>query len=85
MAEVKDKVVTVESLAAVHAHNQNVYMAKTNPNGSGTLSIDGDGSFTGSIDANSLVMGNAVLSYDTTENILRLSFLVDETESESTE
>ena len=29
MAEIKDKIVTVESLAMVHAYNQNAYMPKT--------------------------------------------------------
>ena len=29
MAEIKDKVVTVESLAAVHEYNTETYMAKT--------------------------------------------------------
>lgn len=75
MAEVKDKIVTVESLAAVHAHNQNSYMAKTNPVGSGVLSMTGDGNFTGDVASNSVSLGNAVLSYDTAENALKISFI----------
>lgn len=30
MTEIKDKVITLESLAIVHAYNQNAYMPKTN-------------------------------------------------------
>ena len=30
MVEIKDKVITMESLAMVHAYNQNTYMPKTN-------------------------------------------------------
>lgn len=75
MAEVKNKIVTVESLAAVHTHNQTTYMTKSNPTGSGTLSISGDGDFTGEVTANSLTIGKAVLNYDTTENALKISFI----------
>mgnify|MGYP003304466722 CR=1 FL=1 len=77
MAEVKNKVVTVESLAAVNTHNQETYMTKSNPTGSGTLSISGDGDFTGEITANSLTIGKAVLNYDTTENALKISFITE--------
>lgn len=77
MAQVKDKVVTVESLAAVHTHNQNAYMAKTNPNGTGTLSMSGDGNFTGDVAANSYTLGNAVLNYDATIGALKISFIAD--------
>lgn len=41
MAEIKDKMVTVESLAASHEHNQNTYMTKVDPIGSGTFTLDG--------------------------------------------
>ena len=30
MTEIKDKIITLESLAMVHAYNQNAYMSKTN-------------------------------------------------------
>lgn len=44
MAEIKDKVVTVESLSALHTHNKETYVAKTDvisvENG-GTNSSDG--------------------------------------------
>lgn len=75
MAEVKNKVVTVESLAAVNTHNKNTYMAKSNPSGNGTLSMSGDGSFTGGLTVNSLTIGKAVLNYNTAEDALKISFL----------
>lgn len=75
MAEVKNKVVTVESLAAVNTHNKSTYMTKVDPSGSGTLSMSGDGSFTGDVTANSITLGNAVLSYDSTEKALKISFI----------
>lgn len=41
MAEVKDKIVTVESLSALHEHNKNTYLPMVDPTGSGTMTIDG--------------------------------------------
>lgn len=74
MAEVKDKVVTVESLAAVNTHNQNTYITKVDPAGSGTLAMTGDGAFTGDVAANTMTLGNAILSYDQSEGALKISF-----------
>jgi hypothetical protein len=74
MADTKDKIVTVESLAAVHTHNQDTYMTKVDPAGSGTLSMSGDGAFTGDVAANSVTLGKAMLTYDTTEGALKISF-----------
>ena len=74
MAEVKNKVVTVESLAALHTHNQDTYMTKVDPIGSGTLSMSGDGAFTGDVSSNSVTLGNAILSFDSTEGALKISF-----------
>lgn len=74
MAEVKNKVVTVESLAAVHTHNQDTYMTKSDPVGVGTMTITGDGAFTGDVTTNTVTLGNAILSYDVTENALKISF-----------
>ena len=76
MADVKNKVVTVESLAAVHTHNQNTYMAKINPSGSGTLTMDGI------VDADSLRLGDAMLSYDSTDGVLKIVFSTGESGSE---
>ena len=77
MAAVKDKIVTVESLAAVNTHNQDTYMTKSNPTGSGTLTMTGDGDFSGEVTANSVAIGNAVLNYDTTEGALKISFITE--------
>lgn len=77
MAEVKNKVVTVESLAAVNTHNQETYMTKSDPIGVGTLTMTGDGNFSGEIAANSLTIGKAALSYDTTEGALKISFVTE--------
>lgn len=77
MAEVKNKVVTVESLAAVNTHNKETYMTKDDPTGTGTMSMTGDGSFTGELTANSLTIGKAVLNYDATEGALKISFVTE--------
>ena len=77
MAEVKNKIVTVESLAAVNTHNKETYMTKTNPVGSGTLNMSGDGNFTGDVTANSVTIGNATLSYDSTIGALKVSFVTE--------
>lgn len=60
MAEVKNKVVTVESLAAVNTHNKNTYMTKENPTGSGEMNINGNGTFTGNLNVNTILMGSNV-------------------------
>ena len=50
MAEIKDKVVTVDSLAAVHDYNQKTFMPMVNPEAMGDLSVhDGDGWFSGDV------------------------------------
>ena len=40
MAEIKDKIVTVESLSELHGYNKEVYMTKSNPIGTGSLSLN---------------------------------------------
>lgn len=77
MAEVKNKVVTVESLAALHTSSKNTYMTKTDPTGTGTMTITGDGNFSGDVSASSLALGNSVLSYDATEGALKISFVTE--------
>lgn len=74
MAEIKDKVITVESLAAVHAHNQETYMTKSDPTGVGTLTMTGDGDFSGSVDVGSLKIGDATLQYDSSDGVLKIVF-----------
>lgn len=77
MAATKDKIVTVESLAAVHTHNVDTYMTKSNPTGVGTFTMTGDGDFTGDVTVGSLTIGNAVLNYDATEGALKISFITE--------
>lgn len=55
MAEIKNKVVTVESLSALHEHNKNAYMSTTNPTGTGEMTINGNGNFSGYITVGSNV------------------------------
>ena len=74
MAEVKNKIVTVESLAAVNTHNQETYMTKDDPAGSGTMTMTGDGNFSGVVNTGSLKIGNAVLEYDTSDGVLKIVF-----------
>ena len=74
MAEVKDKVVTVESLAAVHSHNQETYMTKSDPTGVGTLTMTGGGNFSGVVNVGSLKIGDATVEYDNTDGVLKITF-----------
>jgi hypothetical protein len=74
MAEVKNKMVTVESLAAVHTYNQDTYMSKSDPTGVGTMTITGDGNISGVADVGSLKIGDATIEYDSTDGILKIVF-----------
>jgi hypothetical protein len=74
MAEVKNKVVTVESLAAVNTHNKDTYMTKSDPTGVGTMSMTGDGNFSGVVDVGSLKIGDATLEYDSSDGVLKIVF-----------
>lgn len=67
MADVKDKMITVESLSILHNHNKNTYMPIVNPAGSGTMTID-------SVDTNFIMLGtNAKLAL--TDKGLEVVFL----------
>lgn len=74
MAEVKNKVVTVESLAAVNTHNKETYMTKSDPTGVGTMTMAGDGNFSGVVDVGSLKIGDATLEYDSSDGVLKIVF-----------
>lgn len=74
MAATKDKIVTVESLAAVHTHNQETYMTKSDPAGVGTMTMTGNGNFTGVINVGSLKIGDATIEYDSTDGVLKITF-----------
>lgn len=60
MAEIKDKVITVESLSVLHEHNKDTYMPMVDPIGSGTMTIDGDGSFSGNLNVSSITINSNV-------------------------
>lgn len=60
MAEIKDKVVTVESLSVLHEHNKETYMPMADPTGSGTMTMDGDGNFTGNLNVSSITIGSKI-------------------------
>lgn len=74
MAATKDKIVTVESLAAVHTHNQETYMTKSDPAGVGTMTMTGNGNFTGVVNVGSLKIGDATIEYDSTDGVLKITF-----------
>lgn len=74
MAEVKDKIVTVESLATLHTHNKDTYMTKSDPTGVGTLTMTGDGVFSGVVEVGTLKIGNARLEYDSSDGVLKIIF-----------
>lgn len=60
MAEIKDKVVTVESLSILHGYNKDTYMPMVDPVGSGTMTIDGDGNFSGNLNVSSITINSNV-------------------------
>ena len=74
MAEVKNKIVTVESLATVHNHNKDTYMTKSDPTGVGTMTMTGDGNFSGIVEVGSLKIGDAIMEYDSTDGVLKIVF-----------
>lgn len=74
MAEVKNKIVTVESLAAVHTHSKDTYMTKSDPTGVGTMTMTGDSNFSGVVDVGSLKIGDATLEYDSSDGVLKIIF-----------
>ena len=74
MAEIKDKVVSVEDLKAVHTHNQDTYMTKSDPTGVGTFTMTGGGDFSGVVEVGSLKLGDAMFEYDTTDGVLKIVF-----------
>lgn len=69
MAEIKDKVVTVESLKVLHEDNKNNYMSKADPIGSGTMTMDGNANFSGNINVGSITIGSNVKLVPTGDRI----------------
>lgn len=78
MAEIKDKVVTVESLSVLHEHNKKSYMPMVDPEGIGTMNFNGDGNFT-SIKVNSLTLGSNIRLVPTEDGI-EIEFVEEATE-----
>jgi hypothetical protein len=76
MAEIKDKVVTVESLAALHEHNKQTYMPKTNPVGEGTMTMNGNANISGDMVVGSLMIG-ANIKLVPTGDALEIVFVND--------
>jgi hypothetical protein len=60
MAGIKDKVVTVESLAILHEDSKKTYMPMSNPTGSGTMTMDGNADFSGNVNVGSISIGSSV-------------------------
>jgi len=83
MAETKDKVVTVESLSVLHEHNKGTYMPMVNPVGSGTMTIDGDGSFSGNLNVSSITISSNVKLIPNEDGI-EIVFLNQNTTTEET-
>lgn len=81
MAEIKDKVVTVESLSTLHEHNKNTYMPMVDPAGSGTMVMDGNASFSGEVVVSSLMIGSNVRLVPTGDSI-EIVFLNETTTEE---
>lgn len=69
MAQTKDKVVTVGSLAALHEDNKKTYMTMTNPVGAGAFTMDGDADFSGNINVGSISIGSNVKLVPTEDRI----------------
>lgn len=59
------------------------YMTKSNPTGSGTLTMDGDGVFSGPVEVESLQIKGVTLNYDTSNKFLE--FVFTSTTDEGTE
>ena len=86
MAEIKDKVVTVESLSVLHEHNKNTYMPVVDPVGRGIMTMVGSGNFSGNLNASSITIGSNIRLVSS-EDGLKIEFLNQEatTEEEITE
>ena len=60
MVKVKDKLVTAESLSALHESNKKTYMPMTDPTGNGTMTMDGNANFSGDVNVGSITIGSSV-------------------------
>lgn len=69
MAEIKDKVVTVESLSVLHEDNKKSYMTKSDPQASGTMTMEGNANFSGNVNVGSITIGSNVRLIPTDDRI----------------
>lgn len=81
MAEIKDKVVTVEALSILHEDSKRTYMPTNNPTGSGTMTMDGSANFSGDVNVGSITIGSNVRLVPTGDRI-EIIFLEEETMEE---
>lgn len=82
MAEIKDKVVTVESLSTLHEYNTKAYMPITDPTGNGTMTMNGNADFSGTVNIGSLMIGSKIQLLPTADG-LEIVFLDEEETEES--
>lgn len=78
MADIKDKVVNVESLSTLHEYNKRAYMSSDNPTGDGTMTINGDAEISGNVNVGSFMIGSKIKLIPT-EDSLEIVFLNEET------
>lgn len=72
--EVKNKVVTLETLKVLHEYNKEYYMHKTNPSGEGEMSMDGNATFSGDVNVASFSIGSNI-KFVPTDDYLEIVFL----------
>ena len=49
-------------------------MTKSDPTGVGTMTMTGDGNFSGIVEVGSLKIGDAIMEYDSTDGVLKIVF-----------
>ena len=81
MAEIKDKIVTVESLSILHEDNRKSYMTKTDPRASGVMTMKGNADFSGDVNVGSITIGSSVRLVPTSDRI-EIVFLDESTTNE---
>lgn len=81
MAEIKDKVVTVEALSTLHEHNKETYVPKVDPTCSGIMTMNGNASFSGSVDIGSLMIGSKIKLVPTDDG-LEIVFIDEDTDED---
>ena len=82
MINTENKVVTVEALSTLHEHNKKTYTPISNPTCSGTMMMDGDANFSGSVTTTYLMVGSNIKLVPTSDS-LQIVFLDEEVIEES--